>query len=107
MVAVFDLIPVVGSSIGGAIVSLVALTVSLPIAVVTLAYYIAFRLLEDYFVIPRVMERTVNVPPLLTIVALLLGGALAGIMGAFLAIPVAAAVQLLLREVIWPKLDAA
>jgi predicted PurR-regulated permease PerM len=106
LVAVFDLIPVVGSTIGGAVVSLVALTVSLPIAVLTLAYYIAFRLLEDYLVIPRVMERTVNVPPILTIVALLLGGALAGIVGAFLAIPVAATVQLLLREVIWPKLDA-
>jgi predicted PurR-regulated permease PerM len=106
-VAVFDLIPVIGSTIAGAIVSLVALTVSLPIAVLTLAYYIAFRLLEDYLLIPRVMERTVNVPPLLTIVALLIGGALAGIVGAFLAIPVAAAVQLILREVVWPRLDAA
>ncbi|HEY0360511.1 MAG TPA: AI-2E family transporter [Mycobacteriales bacterium] len=107
LVAVFDLIPVVGSTIGGAVVSLVALTVSVPIAVLTLAYYIAFRLLEDYLLIPRVMERTVNVPPLLTIVALLIGGALAGIVGAFLAIPVAAAVQLILREVVWPRLDAA
>jgi predicted PurR-regulated permease PerM len=106
-VAVFDLIPVIGSTIAGAIVSLVALTVSLPIAVLTLAYYIAFRVLEDYLLIPRVMERTVNVPPILTIVALLVGGALAGIVGAFLAIPVAAAVQLLLREVVWPRLDAA
>jgi predicted PurR-regulated permease PerM len=107
VVAVFDLIPVVGSTIAGAAVSLVALTVSVPIAVLTLAYYVAFRLLEDYLLIPRVMERTVDVPPILTIVALLVGGALAGIVGAFLAIPVAAAVQLILREVVWPRLDAA
>jgi predicted PurR-regulated permease PerM len=107
MVAVLDLIPVVGSSVGGIVVSLVALTVSLPIAILTAVYYVLYRLLEDYLLSPRVMQRTVSVPPLLTIVALLLGGGLAGILGAFLAIPVAAAVQLLLREVIWPKLDAA
>jgi predicted PurR-regulated permease PerM len=107
MVAVLDLIPVVGSTVGGFIVSLVALSVSVPIAIVTLAYYVVYRLLEDYLLSPRIMERTVDVPPLLTIVALLLGGALAGIVGAFLAIPVAAAVQLLLREVLWPRLDTA
>jgi predicted PurR-regulated permease PerM len=107
MVAVFDLIPVVGSTVGGVIVSLVALTVSVPIALLTAGYYVVYRLVEDYLLSPRVMARTVNVPPLLTIVALLLGGAAAGVVGAFLAIPVAAAVQLLLREVVWPRLDAA
>jgi predicted PurR-regulated permease PerM len=107
MVAVFDLIPVIGSTIGGTVVTLIALSVSLPVAVFTLVYYIGFRLLEDYLLIPRVMARAVNVPPLLTIVALLVGGAMAGIVGAFLAIPAAAAVQLILREVVWPRLDAA
>jgi predicted PurR-regulated permease PerM len=106
MVAVLDLIPVVGSTVGGLVVSLVALSVSVPVAIVTLVYYVVYRLLEDYLLSPKIMERTVDVPPLLTIVALLLGGAVAGIVGAFLAIPVAAAVQLLLREVVWPRLDA-
>jgi predicted PurR-regulated permease PerM len=106
MVAVLDLIPVIGSTVGGIVVSLVALSVSVPIAIVTLVYYVVYRLLEDYLLNPKIMERTVDVPPLLTIVALLLGGAMAGIVGAFLAIPVAAAVQLLLREVVWPRLDA-
>src|ERR1019366_9523284 len=48
LVALLDLIPVIGSTVGGAIVSLVALTVSLPVAIATLAFYIAYRLAEDY-----------------------------------------------------------
>jgi predicted PurR-regulated permease PerM len=105
VVAVFDLIPVVGSTIAGAAVSLVALTVSVPVAALTLGYYIVYRLMEDYLLSPRVMRRAVDVPPFLTIIALLLGAALAGMVGAFLAIPVAAAIQLIFVEVIWPQLD--
>jgi predicted PurR-regulated permease PerM len=106
LVAVLDLIPIVGSTIGGTLVTLVALTVSVPIAVASLVYYIVYRLLEDYLLTPRVMNRTVHVPPVLTIVALLIGGALFGIEGAFLAIPTAAAIELLITEVVWPKLDS-
>jgi predicted PurR-regulated permease PerM len=80
--------------------------VSVPVALASLIYYIVYRLLEDYLLTPRVMNRTVHVPPVLTIVALLIGGALFGIEGAFLAIPTAAAIELLITEVVWPKLDA-
>ena len=62
LVAILDLIPVIGSTIGGFIVTLVALTVSLPTAVATLAFYIAYRLAEDYLIVPRIMGRTVEVP---------------------------------------------
>ena len=64
--ALIDLIPVIGSTIGGALVSLVALTVSLPVAVATLAFYVAYRLAEDYFLVPRIMGRTVEVPAAVT-----------------------------------------
>ncbi|PZS27189.1 MAG: AI-2E family transporter [Pseudonocardiales bacterium] len=107
LVAVLDLIPVVGSTIGGALVTLVALTVSLPVALASLVFYILYRLLEDYLLMPRVMDRAVNVPPVLTIVALLIGGSLLGIVGAFLAIPAAAAVELIVTEVAWPKIEGA
>ena len=107
LVAVLDLIPVVGSTIGGILVTLVALTVSTTVAIASLVFYIAYRLLEDYLLVPRVMNRTVEVPPVLTIVALLIGGSLAGIIGAFLAIPTAAAVQLIITRVVWPRFDAA
>jgi predicted PurR-regulated permease PerM len=98
LVALLDLIPVVGSTIGGIIVSLIALTVSLPIAIATAAFYFVYRFLEDYLLTPRVMYRTVQVPGLLTVVATLIGGTLLGIIGALIAIPAAATLKLLLEE---------
>ncbi len=105
LVALLDLIPIIGSTIGGIIVSLIALTVSLPLAIATAIFYILYRLLEDYLLTPRVMTRTVAVPGLVTVVATAIGGALLGIIGALVAIPVAAAIKLLLDEVAAPSLD--
>ena len=107
LVGILDLIPVVGSTIGGILVTLVALSVSTTVAIASLVFYIVYRLLEDYLLVPRVMNRAVEVPPVLTIVALILGGALLGIVGAFLAIPAAAVAQLLITRVLWPRLDTA
>ena len=104
-VAFMDLIPVIGSTIGGAVVTLVALSVSVPIAVATLGFYIAYRLAEDYLVVPRVMGRTVRVPGVVSVVAVLVGGTLMGIVGALVAIPAAAALRLLLEEVAFHRLD--
>jgi predicted PurR-regulated permease PerM len=106
LVAVLDLIPVVGSTIGGILVTLVALSISATVAIASLVFYIVYRLLEDYLLVPRVMNRAVDVPPVLTIVALIIGGALLGVVGAFLAIPAAAAVQLIVTRVVWPRLDS-
>jgi len=106
MVALLDLIPVIGSTVGGAIVTLVALTVSLPVALATLAFYVAYRLAEDYLLVPRIMGRTVQVPAVVSLVAVLVGGTLMGIIGALVAIPVAAALRLLLDEVVFRRLDA-
>ncbi len=106
LVALLDLIPVIGSTVGGAIVTLVALTVSLPVAIATLAFYIAYRLAEDYLIVPRIMGRTVEVPAVVTVVAVLLGGALMGLIGALVAIPAAAALRLLLNEVTFRRLDS-
>jgi predicted PurR-regulated permease PerM len=103
VVAVFDLIPMVGSTIAGVIVSLVALTRGLPIAIATAAFYIAYRFLEDYLLNPRVMKHTVKVSPGLTIIATLIGGSLLGIIGALIAIPLAATIHLLLEEVAFPR----
>ncbi len=104
-VALLDLIPVIGSSVGGLVVSLVALTVSVPVAVATLAFYVGYRLAEDYLIVPRIIGRTVQVPAILSLVAVLIGGVLLGIVGALVAIPIAAAVRLLLREVAIRRLD--
>lgn len=106
-VAVLDLIPVVGSIIGGALVSLVALTVSLPIGLATIGFVLAYRFIEDYLLTPRIIGSAVKVPALVTVVAVLLGGALLGVVGALVAIPIAAALLLLAKEVLYPRLDRA
>jgi predicted PurR-regulated permease PerM len=104
-VALLDLVPVIGSTIGGAVVTLVALTVSLPVALATLGFYVGYRLAEDYLIVPRIMGRTVQLPAIVSLVAVLIGGVLLGIVGALVAIPVAAAVRLLLHEIAIRRLD--
>ena len=105
MVALLDLIPVIGSTVGGIIVSLVGLTVSLPVAIATAVFYVVYRFVEDYALTPRVMRRTVDVPGLVTVVATIIGGALLGIIGALVAIPVAAAIKLLIEQIAAPRLE--
>jgi predicted PurR-regulated permease PerM len=104
-VALLDLIPVIGSTIGGAIVTLVALTISIPVAGLTLAFYVAYRLAEDYLLVPRIMGRTVQVPAAVTVVSVLIGATLLGLVGALVAIPAAAAVRLLLQEITFRRMD--
>ncbi|MDT4903469.1 MAG: hypothetical protein QOH52_1485 [Pseudonocardiales bacterium] len=99
MVALLDLIPLVGSIVGAAIVSIVGLATSLPIGIACIIFYLVYETLEGYVIYPRVMRSSVNVPEYVTIVAVLIGGAVAGVVGALLALPIAAAVLLLVREV--------
>jgi predicted PurR-regulated permease PerM len=105
VVAIFDLVPVVGSTVGGVIVSLVALSVSLPVALATAAFYGVYRILEDYLLVPRVMRQAVNVSPVVTVLAVIMGGALLGIIGALVAIPIAAGIKLVLEQSVFPRLD--
>ena len=86
-VGVFDLVPVVGSTIAGVVVGAVALTVSLPVCIATIVFFVVFRLAEDYLLVPRVIGRAVKVPALTTVVAVLIGGALLGIVGPLLGLP--------------------
>jgi predicted PurR-regulated permease PerM len=106
-VAVLDLIPVIGSVIGGVLVSLVALTVSVPVCLATIGFVLLYRFAEDYLLVPKIIGGAVKVPALVTVVAVLLGGALLGVVGALIAIPVAAAALLLAEEVLYPRLDRA
>jgi predicted PurR-regulated permease PerM len=105
LVAFADLIPVVGSTVGGVVVSLIALSHSLPLALATAAFYLVYRFLEDYLLSPRIMARTVHISPGMTIISTLIGGVLLGIVGALVAIPIAAIIQLLLEEMAFPRMD--
>ncbi|WP_067483152.1 AI-2E family transporter [Actinomadura hibisca] len=103
IVAVTDLIPLVGATIGAVIVCLVAFLTSTTAGIVAVIFYVAYQQIENYLVYPRVMKRTVDVAPAVTIVAALIGGTLLGVVGALLAIPTAAAISLLIREVVLPR----
>jgi predicted PurR-regulated permease PerM len=106
-VAITDLIPLVGATIGAIGVAVVALFHGVVPGIATGAYYVAYQQFENYVLQPRVMKRTVDVAPVVTIVAALLGAALMGIIGALIAVPLAAAIQLLLTEVVFPGQDDA
>jgi predicted PurR-regulated permease PerM len=104
-VAIMDLIPVVGSTIAGVVVSLVALSVSWTAAIATAIFYTVFRLAEDHLTTPLTMKYVVRLHPVATMVAVLVGGALLGIIGALVAVPAATAVGLILDEVVFPMRD--
>lgn len=106
LVAILDLVPVVGSTIAGIVVGAVALTVSLPVCLATIVFYVAFQMIEDYLLVPRIIGRAVHVPALTTIIAVLVGATLLGVVGALVAIPIAAALQLIIQEVLYPRLDS-
>ena len=105
LVALLDLIPVVGSTLAGVIVAAVALTVSLPVCLATIGFFVVYRLFEDYVLVPRLIGKAVKVPALVTVVSVLIGAALLGIVGALVAIPAAAALVLVAREIWFPRLD--
>jgi predicted PurR-regulated permease PerM len=107
LVAVLDLVPVAGSVAAGVGTSLVALTVSVPVCLATAGFFVGYRVLEDYLLLPKIVGRAVRIPALVTIVAVLLGFELLGVVGAFVAVPVAAAALLIGREVALHRLDRA
>jgi len=106
IVALLSLIPVVGSVVSAIIITLLGLTVSPTIAIISLVYYLAYQQFEQYVIYPRIMKRSVDLPGTVTVVAALVGGSLLGVTGALLAVPVAAALILLHREVFLKRQDA-
>ena len=106
LVAIFDLIPLVGATIAAVVCTAVAFFVSVQVGIVSTVYFLVYQQVENFVVVPKVMKRTVDISPLATIVAALIGGTLLGVVGALLAIPVAAAIQLIGSEVVYPRQDA-
>jgi predicted PurR-regulated permease PerM len=97
------LVPIVGTVIGGVIITLVALSAGWSTALFALGYYIAYHVFEAYVLSPRIMHHAVDVPAVVTIVAVLAGGALLGVVGALIAIPVAAGLALIYDQVLVPR----
>jgi predicted PurR-regulated permease PerM len=99
VVGFFDLIPLVGATLGAIVVALATLTVNFPLAtIVWVGFIIIWQRIEDYIVQPLVYGKALHVNPIVTIVSVLAGAALLGILGALIAIPTAAAIQIILSE---------
>ncbi|HZG50319.1 MAG TPA: AI-2E family transporter [Thermoleophilaceae bacterium] len=95
----FSLIPLVGATIAAVLIGVVTLFENFPTAtIVWTIWAIAYQQLENHVIQPQIQKRTVHVHPFITIVAVLFGSTLLGVIGALVAIPVAASVQILLRE---------
>jgi predicted PurR-regulated permease PerM len=105
LVFMCGLIPLVGHILGCAAFTLVALTKSPTDAIIVLCLYIAYVQVENYLIMPRIMRRSLSIPGLVTIIAALVGVSLLGIVGGILAVPMAAAVLLILEEVVFPKTE--
>jgi predicted PurR-regulated permease PerM len=103
VVAVCDLIPQIGATLGAIIVSLVGLASSLSDGIVCIVFFMVYQQVENYLIYPNVMRRSVKVSDVAAVVAALLGVGLFGVIGALVAIPMVAAVQLIGREVIVPS----
>lgn len=97
--ALFSLIPLVGATIAAVIIGVVTLFQDFPTATIAwIVWAIVYQQVENNVVQPQVQKRTVNVHPFITIVAVLFGSTLLGVLGALVAIPIAASIQILLRE---------
>jgi predicted PurR-regulated permease PerM len=94
-----DLIPVVGATIAAFLIGVVLLFVNFPVAlIIWIIYAIVYQQIENYVIQPRIQGRAVAVEPIVIIVAVLFGSTLFGVMGALLAIPAAASIQIAVRE---------
>jgi predicted PurR-regulated permease PerM len=100
-VAIADLVPSVGATLGAVLCVAVALFSSGADAVAVAVYFVVYQRVENYFLLPRVMTKAIDLSAPTVIVTLLVGASLAGLEGALIALPIAAAVKVVIREV-WP-----
>jgi len=99
-------IPLVGHLLGVTAISLIALSKSPTDAAISFIAYALYIQIENYVITPRIMRRSVSVPGLVTILAALIGVSLLGFVGGLLAVPIAAAILLIIDEVVLPRADA-
>jgi predicted PurR-regulated permease PerM len=100
LMAFFDLIPLVGSTIGGVLIGVVTLFADFPgDTIIWVVYVLVYQQIENSVFQPIVYRRAVNLHPLAVITAILIGSTLLGVLGALVAIPIAAAIQIALKDI--------
>jgi predicted PurR-regulated permease PerM len=99
VVAILDLLPLVGATLGAIIVAIVTLFHDFPtVTLIWVVFAIAYQQFENYVVQPRIQSKAVDLDAFIIVVAALFGGTLLGVVGALVAIPTAAAIQIAVRE---------
>ena len=106
VVMILDVIPMIGATLGAVIVCLIGAATDLQTGLYCVIFYVLYQQFENYVIYPRVMSRSVDLPGSVIVIAALVGASLLGVVGALLAIPTAAAIVLLLREVFLPRQQA-
>lgn len=106
VVALLDVIPMIGATLGAVVVTAIAFATDIKTGIICAIFFIVYQQLENYVIYPRVMSRSVDIPGAVTVIAALVGAALLGVVGALLAIPTAAAILMLVREVYVRRQDA-
>ena len=106
VVALLDVIPMIGATLGAVVVTAIGFATDPTVGIACLIFYIAYQQVENYLIYPRVMSRAVDIPGSLTVIAALIGAGLLGVVGALLAIPTAAALLLLTKEIFIRRQDA-
>ena len=106
VVMLLDVIPMIGATIGAVIVSAIGFATDVKIGLFCVIFYLIYQQAENYVLYPRVMSKSVDIPGAVTVIAALVGAALLGVVGALLAIPTAAAILLIVREVFIRRQDA-
>ncbi|RHW26992.1 AI-2E family transporter [Nocardioides immobilis] len=105
VVAVLDVIPMIGATIGAVVVCAIAFATDVKSGIAAVIFYVIYQQIENYVIYPRIMGRSVDLPGAVIVIAALVGAALLGVVGALLAIPAAAAVLLIIREVVVKQQD--
>jgi predicted PurR-regulated permease PerM len=98
VIGIFDLLPLVGATIGALIVILICLFTSPTAAIIMLLFFIVYQQLENHVLQPVVYSKTIKMSPLLVLASAILGASLGGILGALLAIPFVASLQIVAKD---------
>jgi predicted PurR-regulated permease PerM len=98
LVGILDLIPLAGATIAAIIVATVGFLHTIVAGIVLIVFFLVYQQLENHIIQPFVYSRTVQMSPLAVLISVLIGAQLAGVLGALAAIPVAGAIQVLLRS---------
>jgi putative heme transporter len=99
------LIPLVGTLSAAVVICLICLFASPATAIAAAIYYLIYMQVEAYVIAPRIMSRAVQVPGALVVIAAVAGGTIGGVLGALVAVPVAASAIIIVQQVIYPRQD--